>query len=115
MLFDRACELCQASVGFAAARDAGRRLAFVPLQSEQGRDLLERHGLAAGDVRSFVLLEGGRRYRRSGAALRLARRLGWPWKLAWGLMIVPAPLRDAVYDFVARNRRRWRTGAGFPR
>lgn len=43
---------------------------------------------------------------RSAAALAIADYLGGRWKLARLARVVPARLRDAVYDFVARHRHR---------
>jgi predicted DCC family thiol-disulfide oxidoreductase YuxK len=37
----------------------------------------------------------------------VARGLRFPWSLAYGLIVVPRPLRDWVYDIVARNRYAW--------
>jgi predicted DCC family thiol-disulfide oxidoreductase YuxK len=56
---------------------------------------------------SVVLLEGGRLYTRSQAALRIARRLRSPWPAAYALALVPRVIRDRVYDFVAARRYRW--------
>jgi predicted DCC family thiol-disulfide oxidoreductase YuxK len=39
--------------------------------------------------------------------LRLLKRLGLPWSLTWVFILVPRPLRDAVYRWIARNRYRW--------
>jgi predicted DCC family thiol-disulfide oxidoreductase YuxK len=55
----------------------------------------------------MVLIEGGRCYTRSAAALRIARRLSAPWPMLYVFMMVPAFARDAAYDCVARNRYRW--------
>ena len=46
-------------------------------------------------------------HERSDAALRTARALGAPWSWLWLLIAIPRPLRDAAYDFVARNRYHW--------
>jgi len=107
VLFDGVCNLCNASVSFIIERDPAARFRFAPMQSEAGGALLRRHGLSTLDLESMVLIEGGRCYTRSAAALRIARRLAWPWKLLCGLLAVPAPLRDALYNWVARNRYRW--------
>ena len=56
---------------------------------------------------SVVLLEEGRIHVRSAAALRIARQLRFPWPLAWIFIIVPRPIRDWVYDVIARHRYRW--------
>jgi predicted DCC family thiol-disulfide oxidoreductase YuxK len=54
-----------------------------------------------------VLIENGRVHTLSSAGLRIARRLRWPWPVLAVLLIVPKPLRDIPYRWVARNRYRW--------
>jgi predicted DCC family thiol-disulfide oxidoreductase YuxK len=54
-----------------------------------------------------VLMDGGRVYTRSSAALRIAGGLRFPWSLARVQIVVPRPLRDWVYDLVARHRYQW--------
>jgi predicted DCC family thiol-disulfide oxidoreductase YuxK len=44
---------------------------------------------------------------RSTAALRIARRLTGAWPLLFLAIVVPRPLRDAVYNWVAHNRYDW--------
>ena len=44
---------------------------------------------------------------RSAAALGVARYLGWPWRGALVLRLVPTVLRDWGYDLFARQRHRW--------
>jgi predicted DCC family thiol-disulfide oxidoreductase YuxK len=56
---------------------------------------------------SIVLVEDGRIWTQSSAALRVARRLSFPWPLAYAFVLVPRALRDWVYQVVARNRYRW--------
>lgn len=107
ILFDGVCNLCDASVRFVIRRDPRGTFRFASLQSPTGRALLERHGMPVDDPASIVLVEQGRCYTKSDAALRIARALRWPWKLLGGLTIVPRFVRDGVYDIVARNRYRW--------
>jgi predicted DCC family thiol-disulfide oxidoreductase YuxK len=108
ILFDGVCNLCNGFVRFVIARDRVGRFRFAPLESDAARRLL---GQADADRSvlpgSLVLVEGDRVFRRSTAALRIARGLGWPWRLAYGLIAVPRPLRDWVYDVVARHRYQW--------
>ena len=52
----------------------------------------------------------GRVFTKSGAVLRVAIELGWPWRALAVFLVVPPPLRDAVYDLVARHRRRGLVG-----
>jgi predicted DCC family thiol-disulfide oxidoreductase YuxK len=107
LLFDGVCNLCNAAVNFVIDRDPRGRLKFASLQSRTGQELLERFDLPTGDFDTMVLVEGDRCFTRSTAGLRVARRLRQPWPLLYGFVIVPRPLRDAVYGLIARNRYRW--------
>ncbi len=107
ILFDGYCHLCSGVVRFILRRDPKCRFRFVALQSESGQALLKAHGVPSGIGDSIVLL-GERGWSvESMAALRILRRLRWPWPLFSGLILVPCPVRDAVYRFIARNRYRW--------
>ena len=107
VLFDGVCNLCNASVRFIIARDPSARFRFAPLQSATARALFAGTGGRSPLPDSFVLLEHGRLYVRSTAALRVARRLRFPWPLLYIFIAVPRPLRDVLYDFIARHRYRW--------
>ena len=107
VLFDGHCNLCSGSVKFIIRWDRHRRFHFASLQSEVGRRIVEQFGGNPADIETILLLEDGRLYDRSSAALRIARRLGFPLPLFSALLVVPAPLRDLVYRWIARNRYRW--------
>ena len=109
MVFDGVCNLCSGSVRFIVERDPHAHFRFASIQSEAGAALMREHGLAIpeGDPSSIVLVEDGRAFTRSTAALRIVRRLRMPWTLLYAFVVVPRFVRDAVYDFVARHRYRW--------
>ncbi len=107
ILFDGVCNLCNGAVNFVIDRDPAGFFKFAPLQSNTGRALLEQHALPTETLDSIVLIEGGRVYQRSGAALRIARRLRGGWPLLYSFIIVPRFIRDRVYDFIAAHRYRW--------
>jgi|HigsolmetaAR203D_1030402.scaffolds.fasta_scaffold01360_16 predicted DCC family thiol-disulfide oxidoreductase YuxK len=117
ILFDGVCVLCSWTVQWIIRRDRAGYFRFAPLQSETAQKLIREHAAAGQDIRtdprqtnrpdSIILLEGGRLFTESTAALRIARRLDGPWKLAAALLIVPKSVRDAAYRWVARNRYRW--------
>lgn len=106
VLFDGLCNLCNGSVQFIIARDRRARFKFASLQSAAAVRLLSGTATPAS-LDTVVLVEDGRVYARSDAALRIARGLGFPWALAWIFVLVPRVLRDLLYDAVARNRYRW--------
>ena len=107
ILFDGVCNLCNGFVQFVIARDPAGRFQFAALQSDSARRLLARLDGLGGIPDSIVLVDNGRVYTRSAAALRIARGLPFPWSLARALIVVPRPLRDWLYDRVARHRYRW--------
>lgn len=107
ILFDGVCNWCNAWVSFAIAHDPGGQFKFGTLQSEQAQRILRDLQLSATDYQTFLLLEGGRVYTKSTAALRVIRQLSRWWPLYYVGVQVPVPLRDVVYDFVARHRYRW--------
>jgi predicted DCC family thiol-disulfide oxidoreductase YuxK len=106
VLFDGVCNLCNGTVVFVAGRDPAARFRFAALQSAIGRDLLGATGLPVDAPETLVLLEGGRVFVRSTAALRIARRLSGFWPLAYAAIVIPRPIRDAVYRLIARHRYR---------
>src|SRR5262245_53083141 len=104
VLFDGECILCHHSVRFILRRDPGKRFRFASLQSPVAKQLLQQAEVRQEDLPdSIVLLEQGRVFLRSTAALRIAWRMSGLWPLAAIFLIVPSFLRDAVYDLVARN------------
>ena len=106
LLFDGVCNLCNAFLRFVVRFDADGMFRFAPVQSPVGQDLLDRHGESQDptDPDTVVLVEDGQAYTKSAAALRVLRRLDGPFPLLYPLVAVPEPLRDGVYDLVARVR-----------
>lgn len=108
LLFDGVCNLCHGTVQWVIARDPQARFRFASLQSDAGRALLARHGLPDDALDTVVLVDGDARFTKSDAAIEVARRLGGWYRVAVAARLVPRPLRDAAYDWVARNRyARW--------
>jgi len=107
ILFDGICNFCNGAVNFVLKQDKKGIFRFAPLQSEAGQKLLKQYNLSTNDFDSFVLIDDEKVYKKSTASLRVMNKLPWYWKEAQILRIVPRPLRDAIYDFIARNRYKW--------
>ena len=107
ILFDGVCNLCNATVRFVIRRDRRRRFRFAPLQSDAARQLLGVTEPGAVALDSILLVEGSRVYRKSEAALRIARQLNHPWPLLAVFSILPRGVRDRVYDYIGNHRYRW--------
>ena len=107
VLFDGVCNLCNGFVQFVIPRDPRGRFQFASLGSDGAARALGGVPGPGPGPETIVLIEDGEVFTRSTAALRIARRLTFPWPLAYGLILVPRPLRDLVYDAIARRRYRW--------
>ncbi|MBO6576119.1 MAG: thiol-disulfide oxidoreductase DCC family protein [Rhodothermales bacterium] len=107
ILFDGVCNLCNGAVNYVIDHDPQGTFRFGSLQSEAAAELLDRAGLPEDYLDSIVLVEGDAFFAGSDAALRIARRLSGPARWLWPLRVVPRPIRDAVYGWIARNRYRW--------
>ena len=107
VLFDGVCNLCSGIVRFIIARDPQAHFQFAALTSAAAGRALDAARAVPPLPDSLVLIDDGVVFTRSEAALRIARRLTFPWPLAYGLIVLPRALRDWAYDLVARSRYRW--------
>lgn len=107
LLFDGVCNLCNASVQWVLKRDRKGIFKFAALQSETGQALLQKFELSQENFDTVILVDGERIFTRSDAPLEIVRRLGGAWSLLAVFKIIPRSIRNAVYDWIARNRYRW--------
>ena len=107
ILFDGVCNYCNSMVNFIIRQDTQKKFVFAPLQSEPAQRLLKMHNLPSTAFDSFVLIDNKKAHLRSSASLNVFKRLPWYWKWTQIFWIVPAFLRDAIYNLVARNRYKW--------
>jgi len=108
ILFDGVCNLCNSSVQFVIKRDKKDMFRYTALQSEVGQQMIKERGIDTSQVDSIILIEPGvAYYTKSDAALEIGQSFGGGWKLLAIFTWLPKPFRDAMYDFVARNRYKW--------
>lgn len=107
VVFDAQCLLCDGWVKFLLRHDKHQRLRFASIQGAQGLALLQRAGLQVEGLQTLLLVDGERSWQHTAAILRILHQLGGFWRLAWLGWLVPAPIRDALYRWLARNRYRW--------
>jgi predicted DCC family thiol-disulfide oxidoreductase YuxK len=107
ILFDGVCNLCNVWVNFVIERDPAGKFCFAALQSSTGQAILRAHNLTGRPLSAIVLLTEERVHVGSSAIIQICARLRYPWRLLAVLGVVPRPLRDVVYDHIARHRYRW--------
>src|SRR5712675_1506821 len=94
VLYDGICGLCSRLVQFLLAHDHRAVFNFAALQSATGQAVVEQAGGDAHQLTTFDVLANygtpdARLFKKSDAALFVAGELGWPWKAARLLRIVP--------------------------
>jgi predicted DCC family thiol-disulfide oxidoreductase YuxK len=104
VVFDAQCLLCNGWVRFLLRHDRKGMFKFASIQGETGRRLLGTEGLEVDGLQTLLLVDGARTWQHTAAIFRVLHALGWPWRLAWFVWLVPRFVRDPVYRWVARNR-----------
>lgn len=107
VLFDGVCHFCNNSVNFITDRDPQKKFVFAPLQSEYAKERLIFFGENTEVIDSIIVVHNNRIYKRSRAALEIVRRLNGLWPLCYSAIIIPAFIRDLVYNLIAKNRYKW--------
>lgn len=105
LIFDGKCALCSGFARFILRQDRAHCFRFMTAQTPTGAALYRHFGFDPDETN--ILLDGGRAFLKSEAALRVFLRLGLPWSLAGIGRLLPRSMRDGVYDVVARNRLAW--------
>jgi predicted DCC family thiol-disulfide oxidoreductase YuxK len=95
VLYDGVCGLCNRLVQFLLRHDRHRVFSFASLQSAVGQSLVARSGGNPCELASFYVVANYRTaascaFTRSEAALFVADALGWPWRAAQIVRLVPA-------------------------
>ena len=107
ILFDGVCNLCNGFVQFVIRHDKKQTFKFASLQSDYAASLPELKDKIGNSLSTVVLQQDNQYYFKSTAALKIARLLAFPISIAYVFIIVPKPIRDAVYNWIASNRYRW--------
>lgn len=108
ILFDGVCNLCNGSVTFILQREKESVFQFASIQSEAGRGLLEWCGLPKDYNQAVILIDRGKIFLGSTAALKIGKTLKFPWSiLSYAGFIIPKLIRDWVYNQIAQHRYQW--------
>ena len=110
IVFDGFCVLCSANAQFVLKHDRRGRFRLAAMQNEVGRMLYRQFDVDPDSPETLIVITGTGTgtvaLRDSDAVLAIWKGLGWPWRAVGVLRLVPRPLRDSVYRWVARNRYR---------
>lgn len=113
LLYDNECGLCNRIVGKLLQIDRCGRFQFAPIQGSTASVLWPRHGVTSGQMDGLWLVRDfaqptERLFHRAEAVLEIGHQLGGAYALAAVLAcLVPRPLRERAYLWIAHNRYRW--------
>ncbi|WP_349644605.1 MULTISPECIES: DCC1-like thiol-disulfide oxidoreductase family protein [unclassified Bradyrhizobium] len=107
IVFDGECVLCSTQAQFVLRHDRARRFRLTTAQGAVGQALYRHLGLPTDSYQTMLLIEGGEAQMHSDAVLGIAHGLGWPWRAAGLLKVIPRAWRNRAYRLIARNRYRW--------
>lgn len=106
VLFDGICNLCNASVRFITRHDKNNTIQFASLQSETSKELLLKMNIDSQKIDSIIFISNEKMFIKSDAAIEIAKLMdGFPRLLKY-FQFIPRPIRDYVYDMIAKNRYR---------
>jgi predicted DCC family thiol-disulfide oxidoreductase YuxK len=107
ILFDGVCNLCNSSVNFIIKNDKKQTFLFTSLQSDAAKEILLQFSSKKIDFKSILLIKNGIIYDKSTAVMLIIKQLSNYYKFLYGLIIIPAFMRDFVYNFIAKHRYNW--------
>ena len=105
VFFDGICNLCQSSVRYLIKHDKKSILKFASIQGAYAKSFLPADELQS--MESVLFYDGKKLYKKSMAVLKLLKLLGGWHRLLLLSYLVPAFIRNSLYDVVAKNRYRW--------
>jgi len=107
ILFDGLCNLCNFWVNFIIDHDDKKYFKFASLQSDIAQRILIQKKIDPLKVDSLILVMNEKVFLKSSAALQIAKNLNGFWKTLCIFSAIPSPLRELIYDFIAKNRYNW--------
>ena len=104
IIYDSNCNLCKASVGFIRKRDRKELIAFEALNSLEAKQVLKSAGVQFMQKNTVYFVHENKAYVKSTAVLKSLSLLPFPYFMLSYLRIFPRFIRDAVYNWIAKNR-----------
>jgi predicted DCC family thiol-disulfide oxidoreductase YuxK len=106
VFYDGDCGLCNRSVAFILKHEKEQVIRFAAIQSDFTTELFKKNNWEAPDLSTVYFYENGKLNIKSTAALKIARYLKAPRSWMVVFFIIPRCIRDGVYNFIAKRRKR---------
>lgn len=97
--------MCNSYIQHVIKHDKKQKFRFASLQSSLGQEIIKTHKMS--DIDSVLLLDQSQIYSHSDVALRVTKEFGGLWSMFSIFSLIPASLRNRVYNLIAKNRYKW--------
>jgi len=104
VIYDDRCGFCSGLVQWIVPRLRVESFLWLPASGTEADTLCRAHGYDAARLQSIVLIDGTRVLTESRAVLRILAAMRIPWSWFVIARVIPQPVRDAAYRFIARHR-----------
>ena len=106
VIFDGDCAFCNKSVLFILKKDKTQSIQVCSNQSKKGKELIKKHNIKANINSTIIYILDNQILYKSTAALTISKRLKGLLPGFFFFIIVPKFIRDGVYDFIAKHRKK---------
>lgn len=103
VFFDGICVLCNGFVDFLLGRELPEDLKFASLQGQTAQQVFSK----PPELASIIFYDRGAVCSHSTAVFKILQNLPGVWKFFAVFLLLPASLRDWVYNGVAKRRYQW--------
>ena len=103
-VMDTECAVCSWGAQMIHRLDRSGTVRICPIQSPLGAALLRHYGLSPTDPSSWLFLDDGMPHVDFEAVLHAGARFGGLARMTGALWVLPRPMRDWLYQRLARNR-----------
>lgn len=107
LVFDGKCVLCSGGAAKMMQWDKEEKFRYATAQSKTGNALLRYYGCDSETFNTVLVVSNGHGYFKSDGYIEIARLLGGLWYPVMLMRFIPKFIRDALYDWKARNRYNW--------
>jgi predicted DCC family thiol-disulfide oxidoreductase YuxK len=109
IIFDGDCIFCNRFISYVVAHDKGV-FRLLDRNGESFKTIKQQFGINETYGETIYVLKGERFLEKSSAIRYILLHCGWKGKVAAGLMyLCPTGIRNRVYDFISRNRKKINT------
>jgi len=106
LFYDSECGLCSRTIQWVLKHEKEGNILFIALQSDVSQKyLIDNIGSFSMDT--VILLDNHHLFTKSDAVIRIMKYMKFPYQLLRVFYIFPKPIRNWVYDQIAKRRKRF--------